>query len=94
MLRAFFNMLSRSRLLKRLAARFGPARRVARRFTAGESLDGAAAAVRHLNRLGMDATLNHLGEGVESPEDAKRAAGEYVNILRRIHTEGLRARTK
>jgi len=91
MLRAFFNMLSRSRLLQRLATGFGPARSVARRFTAGESLDDAVVAVRHLNRLGMDATLNHLGEGVESLDDAKRAADEYVRILRRIHTEGLRA---
>lgn len=91
MLRAFFNALSRSRTMKRMAAGFGPARRFARRFTAGETLDEAVAVVRELNARGMDVTLNHLGESVAAEKDARRAAEEYVRILERICDEGLRA---
>ncbi|MHC4946052.1 MAG: proline dehydrogenase family protein [Planctomycetota bacterium] len=91
MLRTFFVTLSHSRLLRWLCAHFAPARRIARRFIAGESLDDAVEVVKKLNSLGMAATLNHLGEKVRSCEDARRAAEEYIRILERIKSEGLDA---
>ena len=91
MMRAFFIALSHSKTIQRLTARFGPARRISRRFIAGETLDDACAVVRNLNESGMMTTLNHLGESVNSREDAKRAAAEYVKILNRIHEDGLRS---
>jgi proline dehydrogenase len=89
MLRTFFILLSHSEAIRRLTAGFGPARRVSRRFIAGESLEDALGVVRSLNQSGMTATLNHLGESVKTREDARRAAGEYMTILDRIHEEGL-----
>jgi proline dehydrogenase len=91
MLRTFFVTLSHSRLLRWLCAHFAPARQIARRFIAGESLDDAVLVVKKLNRLGMAATLNHLGEKVRSRDDAHRAAEEYIRILERIKSEGLDA---
>ena len=91
MLRVFFSTLSNSVMMRRFAVRFGLGRRIARRFIAGETLDDAVEAVRKLNEAGMEATLNHLGEKVNSREDARRAAVEYGAILERIHGEGLRS---
>lgn len=90
-MRAFFNALSRSERLQRMTVGFGPARRIARRFTAGESLDDAVAAAAGLNSRGMEVTLNHLGEHVASEADARRAAAEYAELAQRIGREGLRA---
>lgn len=91
MLRRFFITLSHSEVARRFMTDFGPARRAARRFIAGETLDEAIAVVRALNRRGVLATLDHLGENVASREDAHRAAGEYQELLRRIADEGVQS---
>jgi proline dehydrogenase len=72
-------------------AHFGPARHTARRFIAGETLQEAIAVVRELNRRGILATLDHLGEHVATQEDAQRAAREYQELLRRIANEGVQS---
>ena len=43
---------------------------MAMRFVAGETLDEAIEAVRELNRQGMLATLDHLGENVATRDEA------------------------
>ena len=73
--------------MRRFVTHFGPARRTARRFIAGETLDEAIAVVRELNSRGILATLDHLGENVASREDARRAAREYQELLHRIADE-------
>jgi len=90
-MRTFFMILSRSKVMQWLVAHFGPARLIARRFTSGESLDDALAVVRGLEKKGMRATVNFLGEKVESREDAGKVAEAYMRILQRIHDEGLQA---
>jgi proline dehydrogenase len=70
---------------------FGPARRAARRFIAGERLDDAILVVRQLNGQGILATLDHLGENVATRDDARRAAGEYQQLLHRIAAEGIQS---
>jgi len=91
MLRSFFNTLSRSTALQRMAAGFGPARRIARRFTAGETFDDAAAVVEELNGRGIGAILNHLGEAVDSRDDALGAAADYGAMVERADAAGLDA---
>jgi proline dehydrogenase len=91
MLRQFFIALSHSEAARRFVTHFGPARRTARRFIAGETLDEAITVVRELNARGILATLDHLGENVASREDAQRAAREYQELLQRIAAEGVQS---
>ncbi len=59
-------------------------RRVATRFVAGESLDDGLRAARELAGRGIAAMLDHLGENVDSAEQASAAADQYVLALKRI----------
>lgn len=67
------------------------ARRVARRFVAGETLDDAIAATRPLNARHIAVSLDHLGENVADAREAAAAASDYIAILDRIQVEGLEA---
>ena len=91
MLRRLFITLSHSDAMRRFVTHFGPARRTARRFIAGETLDEAIAVVRDLNARGILAALDHLGENVANREDGERAAGEYQELLQRIAAEGVQS---
>src|SRR5262245_46154372 len=64
-------------------------RRVSARYIAGERLEDAIHVVRELNRQGMSATLDVLGEFVTTPAEAARAAESYVVALDAIKREGL-----
>ncbi len=55
-----------------------------RRFVAGEQIAEAIAAVRELNRLGITATLDHLGESITSEAAAQQEVQEYQQALQRI----------
>jgi proline dehydrogenase len=63
----------------------------ASRFVAGETLDTAVAAVRELNRRGITASLDLLGESVHNEAEARAAGAEYLKILDRIAREKLDA---
>jgi proline dehydrogenase len=91
MLRRSFITLSQSEAMRRFVTHFEPARRMARRFIAGETLDEAIAIARALNRQGILVTLDHLGENVATQADAHRAAQEYQELLERIAAEGVQA---
>jgi proline dehydrogenase len=67
------------------------AKKFARRFVAGETLDEAIAAVAALNAKGISASLDLLGESVTNEREARAAAAQYVAILERIHAERLNA---
>jgi proline dehydrogenase len=86
-----FLSLSRATWAKDLIMRWGFSRRAAARFIAGEGLDDAIRAVAELNRQGLYATLDHLGEHVTTPEEARRAADDYLVILDRICASGVRS---
>jgi proline dehydrogenase len=88
-LRSLLLTLSQSDTLRDWMVHFGPARRMARRFVSGETLDEAVAVARRLQAQGILTTLDHLGENVATPEDAERAASEYQALLQRIAAEGL-----
>lgn len=66
-------------------------RRVSARYIAGETLDEAVSTVRELNRGGMTATLDVLGEFVSAEAEARRAGEAYLEALRTIDRERLRS---
>jgi proline dehydrogenase len=63
----------------------------ASRFVAGETLETAVPAVRELNRRGITASLDLLGESVHNEAEARAAGAEYLKILDRIAREKLDA---
>jgi proline dehydrogenase len=63
----------------------------ASRFVAGETIDTAVAAVRELNKRGITASLDLLGESVHNEAEARSAGNAYLAILDRIEREKLDA---
>ncbi len=83
--------LSRNKALQDLIVSVPISRKMARRFVSGETLDEALDAVRELNRAGMIATLDHLGENVASQAEAVAAADEYMVLLDAIDESGVKS---
>ena len=83
--KSFFQALSYSRILKTLASRYGMSgtHAFARRFIAGETVEDAIAAVRHIQSQGLLCTLDYLGESVTSLAAAENATREYLQLDRR-----------
>jgi proline dehydrogenase len=81
--KAFFHTLSYSGTLKTLASRYGMSGPGAfgRRFIAGETVDDAIAAVRHIQSQGLFSTLDYLGESVTSLAAADTATIEYLHLI-------------
>jgi proline dehydrogenase len=88
--KALFHTLSYSRILKRLASRYGMSgsRAFARRFIAGETVDDAIAAVRHIQSQGLLFTLDYLGESVTSLAAADIATREYLQLVDAVNRAG------
>jgi proline dehydrogenase len=64
---------------------------LARRFVAGETVDSAIQAVGELNRQGMSATLDFLGEDVHEREAAVRMRDVYFEMLDAIRASDVDA---
>ena len=79
-----------NRTVARLATRYGM-RLGAARFVAGDTLAAAMAAVADLNRKGICATLDHLGEAVTDAAEAGATADSYLELLDAIHRSGVDA---
>jgi proline dehydrogenase len=91
MLRSTLLYLSNQPRVFRFVRNNGLAKRFARRFVAGETLDEALAAVRALNVKGIRASLDLLGESVTNEREARAAGNAYLGILDRIHGQRLDA---
>jgi proline dehydrogenase len=89
--KALFQTLSHSQTLKSLASRYGMSgsRAFARRFIAGETVDGAIAAVRDVQSQGLLSTLDYLGESVTSLSAAETATREYLHLIEAIDRAGV-----
>jgi proline dehydrogenase len=88
--RATFTTLADSRVLKKVASRYGMRPHgFARRFVAGESIEEAIECATRLERSGMTVTLDHLGERVTTREEATRSTREYVAIAEAIAQAGI-----
>jgi len=73
-----FNFVRRNRV----------ARRFASRFVAGESIEQAVAAARELDRRGITASLDLLGESVTAEAEAVAARDQYLRMLERMAASG------
>jgi proline dehydrogenase len=89
MLRSVFLAASSSPRLERLIGAVPASRSVARRFLAGDDVDEVLTAARRLADDGLAITVDHLGDDVETPEQARQTRDEYVTLLRRLHGAGL-----
>lgn len=88
-MRRFLLYLSTARWARALMSRFFLARRVARRFVAGETLEEALAVTQKLNADGLAVTLDYLGESVEKAEDTREVVQTYVQAIDAIRQRGL-----
>ena len=89
MLRILLIYLSQAVWARKIIQSWGFAQKMSARFIAGETLDQAIEVVKILNKKGINATLDHLGENVSSREGAILAADEILSIIDRLKNEGV-----
>ncbi|MBK9121923.1 MAG: proline dehydrogenase family protein [Chloroflexi bacterium] len=91
MLRSFLLYLSAARWARALMSRFFLARRVARRFVAGEKRSEVIDVTRKLNAEGLLVSVDYLGESVLNEAETKAVVAEYVALLNAIAADKLQA---
>lgn len=84
MLRSFLIYLSKADWAQKLMTRWKFAWKAASRFVAGEKIEDAIRAVRELNARGINATLDHLGEHTSTPDEAKQATQDILEVIHQI----------
>ncbi|HKO04505.1 MAG TPA: proline dehydrogenase family protein [Candidatus Acidoferrales bacterium] len=89
MLRNFIFWLSTKKSVTSRLAERGMRNGFARRFVAGETLDDALAASKELNLESRAVSLNHLGENVSTPAEARQVCDSYIGMLRALDREKL-----
>jgi len=87
--RAALLYLSQKHELKDFFSKLPGFNQVTRRFIAGENIDDAIAAILELNRAGVTATFDHLGESTTSQAEAESDVREYLRVLDRIDATGV-----
>ncbi|HZO20742.1 MAG TPA: proline dehydrogenase family protein [Gemmatimonadaceae bacterium] len=91
MLRQAFLYLSNQQRIFRFVRDNRFAKRFAQRFVAGETLEDALRAVEPLNKKGITASLDLLGESVRTEREAQAAAREILTMLDRINERRLQS---
>ena len=94
MINAFSKVMLKAtdlRLSKWLFTDLKAGRKLALRFVAGETLAEAVAVAKELNKRGMTASLDHLGESVSDVGSARLAGDDYLACLDEIEAQGLDA---
>jgi proline dehydrogenase len=89
--KTFFGTLAGSGALKSLASRYGMrgGGGFAKRFVAGETIEEAITAARHVEAQGLAQTLDLLGESVASADEARAATDAYLAMMPRIVDAGI-----
>jgi proline dehydrogenase len=64
-------------------------RRLSARYIAGSTLADASRVVAELNRIGMAATVDVLGEEITNPDEARAITQEYEEVLEEFQRAGL-----
>jgi len=90
-MRSFLLWLSQNKVVRSMTTKLGFVRRAVRRFVAGETIDDAINVIRELNAQGIVATLDHLGENVETQDDARRATDDYLKVLDAVGTSSVQS---
>jgi len=83
----FFLCLSRQKLLQKMLSTSGPFKVISRRFVAGETLHEGFTTSKKLNGLGIDVTLDQLGESVTDGKMALEVLIDYFKIIEQIQSE-------
>jgi len=83
LLRSILLSLAKNKLLNRWVTRYG-LRLGAQKFVAGETIESAIKAIRGLNEQNMSVVVDHLGEFVSKPEDAREGAKVNVETVEAI----------
>ncbi len=91
MLRQAFLYLSNQQRIFRFVRDNRFANRFAQRFVAGETLEDALRAVELLNKKGITASLDLLGESVRTEREAQAAGREILTMLDRINERRLQS---
>jgi proline dehydrogenase len=81
--------LSRQHSLKNFFSKFPGFKQITRRFIAGENINDAIKEILELNKLGITATFDHLGESTISKSEAEADVREYLRVLDRIEATGV-----
>jgi len=81
---------SRNAWLQRQATKRRFVKLAVRRFMPGETVDEALAAAAEQNRLGIAATLTHLGENLRERSEADAVLAHYLDTLVRIGSTRVR----
>lgn len=90
MFKTLFSSLAKSTTAQRAISRWKVSRKASRRYVAGETLEEAVQAVRQLNRQGLFATLDLLGENTTNHAEAEKAAINIMDMLDVIHETRIR----
>jgi proline dehydrogenase len=90
-LRAFLIYLSNAVWARKIVTGWSLARRMSHRFVAGDTFEQALQAVIQLNKSGMMASFDHLGEHVTNAEEAIQATDAYIEILEQVNKSKVRA---
>jgi proline dehydrogenase len=91
MLRRILLYLSVAGWARTIVGKLGIARKMARRFVAGETLSEAVEATRALNKDGLLVTLDYLGESVAKAEDTHEVVRMYRDLLKEIEQNNLKS---
>ena len=91
MLRSFLIYLSKAGWARGIVTHWSFAWRAASRFVAGEKLEDGIRAAESLNKAGINATLDHLGEHTTNAEEARRATEDILAILGAIKKSGVKS---
>jgi proline dehydrogenase len=89
MTRAFFLWLSQNALMRKTLESSGPARKLTKRFVAGETLADEVATLQELAAEGIYSTGDHLGENVTTLAEAEAARDAYLDLLDEIERRSL-----
>jgi proline dehydrogenase len=89
MMKSALLYISRSEGFKNFLTRFKSFNKVTHRFVAGEELVEAGEAIRRLNKKGISATFDHLGESIESEAETRAEVVEYTHVLEHIDANRL-----
>lgn len=89
MMRPLFIYLSRQRWPRTVISRSTFMDRAKSRFVAAETIQDTIEAIRQLNLQNILATLDHLGEDVNTEADARQARDDYISALELIRTSSV-----
>jgi proline dehydrogenase len=87
-MRNFFLFFGKNKVANKLAKKYG-LHLGASKFVAGSQIKEAISSVNELNKDGRIATLDHLGEFVNSEQDANESANMCIRTLDAIYESGV-----